>query len=194
MPELGQTNKYLPNEAEIVSQAKTDERAFTVLYDFYFPKIYQFVGHRVATREITEDIVSQIFLDAFSHLKSYQTRGCPFGAWLYRIATNKLTDHYRHLGKNKSVSLTGEDQKEWEIKDEKQNLAEKTEINWQAENVQRALTKLPTRYQKIIELKFFAELNNQEIGLALDLTPNTVGVVLYRALKKFKLVYISTPH
>ena len=85
----------LENEAEIVERAKTDEAAFAILYDHYFPRIYAYIFKRAGNRETAEDILSMTFLRAFTNLKRYQSRGFLFGAWLYRIATNNLMDHYR---------------------------------------------------------------------------------------------------
>jgi len=37
----------LDNENILVERAKTDDNAFSILYDFYFPRIYGFIFKRV---------------------------------------------------------------------------------------------------------------------------------------------------
>lgn len=175
----------LENEAELVARAATDEAAFELLYDFYFPRIYRYVYGRVGTVEIAEDIVSQTFLKAFAGIGAYQDRGHAFGAWIYRIATNLLTDHYRRAGRRQDVSL--------EIAAELPDPAPDGELlairNDEREQVLRVLERLPDQYQEILQLRFFAELDYPEIAAALDLTVNNVRVRASRALAQFKQHY-----
>jgi len=95
----------LEHEAELVERAKTDDRAFTILYDYYFPKIYGYIYKRVGNFDLAEDLVSSIFLKVFTNIGAYKEQGYSFSAWVYRIATNKLIDHYRKAGQKKVVSL-----------------------------------------------------------------------------------------
>jgi len=55
-------------EVELIEKAKTNDQAFEILYNQYFPKIYGFVKKRTRAREAAEDIVSMVFMDAFTHL------------------------------------------------------------------------------------------------------------------------------
>lgn len=175
----------LDNEAELVARAATDETAFELLYDFYFPRIYRYVYSRVGTVETAEDIVSQVFLKAFAGLATYQDRGHAFGAWIYRIATNLLTDHYRRAGRRHDVVL--------EVAAELSDPAPDGELlairSEERERVLRVLERLPDHYQEVLQLRFFAELDYPEIAAALDLTVNNVRVRASRALSQFKQHY-----
>ncbi|HBU07197.1 MAG TPA: hypothetical protein DEB09_03890 [Candidatus Magasanikbacteria bacterium] len=174
-------------EIELVKRAKTDDEAFGILYNQYFPKIYGFVAKRIGQRETAEDIVSVVFTEAFVHLDGYEYKNCSFGAWLYKIATNKLIDHYRKEGKRKSVSIDGEF--EIEVIDESADQIVDTDRILSAKTVKVALSEVPAKYQKILSLKFFSELSNNEIAEVLGVSSNNVGVLLYRSLKKFKTHY-----
>jgi len=44
---------------------------------------------------VAEDLTSEVFLRMVRNIATYQDTGAPFAAWLYRIAANLLTDHYR---------------------------------------------------------------------------------------------------
>ncbi|MFA6427417.1 MAG: RNA polymerase sigma factor [Candidatus Magasanikbacteria bacterium] len=186
MEEQAEKRDILPNEAELVQKAKTDDAAFGVLYHHYFPRIYAFVVKRTSHRETAEDIVSAVFMNAFTHLESYETRSCTFGAWLYRIAANKVIDHYRKESTQKFVSI----EDGMEIADTSFDMEVPIDLRIQSKKVQDALTKLkPPVYQKIVHLKFFSELSNREIAQAMEMSVNNAGVLLYRALKKFKKIY-----
>ena len=177
---------FLENEAEIVKQAKTDDRAFEVLYNHYFSRIYAFVIKRTSQRETAEDIVSEVFMKAFAHLEKYEIRDCTFGAWLYRIAANKVIDHYRKEGKRKIVSI--EDR--FDLRDENVDISLDIDLKLQADQIKYVLERLkPPKYQTIVHLKFFGELSNMEIAEVMGMNPNSTGVLLCRALKKFKKIF-----
>ena len=170
------------NERELIEQAKTDDNAFVVLYDFYFSRIYGYVMKRVQHRESAEDIVSKTFMKVFCNLKDYDREKCPFGAWIFKIATNNLIDYYRHETKRRHADV------EKIIEPIDPNQSPETDVHLAQTNqeVQLALQSLSKRYQRVLHLKFFAELSNGEIALALNISVGNVGALLHRALKKFR--------
>ena len=179
----------LENEHEIVEQAKTDDGAFEVLYNFYFPKLYGYVIKRVGHREVAEDIVSGVFIKVFTKLNTYQKRECPFAAWIYRITTNALIDHYRKAGRNVEVTV----EEFPDVADNGQNPEMNVALLEDQRRVRAVLEELPAKYQEIIQLKFFADLSNTEIAETMGISANNAGVLLYRALQKFEKVYQKSP-
>ena len=186
MREKIEKEDMLDNEREIVELAKHDDQAFEVLYDFYFPKIYGYILKRVGDFSIAEDLVSKTFLNVFTSLKKYQYKGYSFGAWIYRIATNNLIDHYRKSGRRKEVNI--EDVKE--LKEETSDtLNELVQHDQERKLVQETLRLLPEKYQEVLDLKFFAGRTTNEIAEILGTNENNVRVLLFRALKLFKEEY-----
>lgn len=175
----------LANERELVEEAKSNEAAFTQLYNHYFPKIYGYVARRTPVRVEAEDITSTIFIKVVTSLKTYRYQDCSFGAWIYKIATNCLIDHYRKVGRT-PVSLVDEFP---EIKDFKQDPVNDMVLKENAAAVHETLAKLPVKYREILYLKYFSELSNQEIAASLDISPNNAGVLIHRALAKFQEIY-----
>ncbi len=172
-------------EQLLVERAKTDDAAFVELYNDYFPKIYGFVLKRTGQRETAEDIVSSVFMKVFTNLKSYSYRECSFGAWVYKIASNALIDHYRKVARHPETMP----EEMPEIYDEKQDVDTGLMLREEQALVRAVLKKLPDRYEQILSLKFFAELSNQEIADSLDIKANNVGVLIHRALAKFEECY-----
>ncbi len=177
----------LDNERELIDQAITDDKAFEVLYEFYFPKIYKFVFARVRHTESAEDIVAKTFMKVFCNLKDYNHEKCPFGAWVFKIATNNLIDYYRYELKRRHTDV----EKIVEPVDLNQSPERDVELEQTSHEVQLALQALPKRYQRVLHLKFFAELSNGEIALALHISIGNVGALLHRALKKINKLITS---
>ena len=46
----------------------------------------------------------------------------------------------------------------------------------------KAVSKLSEREQRIIELKFWADMTNKEIGEVLGISAGNVGIILFRAM------------
>ncbi|MDD4901979.1 MAG: sigma-70 family RNA polymerase sigma factor [Patescibacteria group bacterium] len=179
---MASTEAFLENEAELVEKAKVDDQAFSILYQHYFPKIYGYVQKRVSGRETAEDIVSQVFLKAFGHRQKYQSRGFSFGAWLYRIATNALTDHYRRQGSHLEEAITDDSARE----PAGENLTEELIQKSDRQAIEKVLNKMPERYRQAVYLRYFAEMEIFEIAETLQLPKTHVSVILHRALDCFR--------
>lgn len=171
----------IDEERQLVNKAKESLEAFDTLYKFYLPKIYGYIMNRTGNKEITEDIVSQTFITAMLNLKKYKDRGVTFGAWLYKLAHNSFVDYFR---KNKSKI---------ELIDENiiTNLIHQENEYEKIENkiiIRKALLKIPEQYQQILALKYFEELDNQEIADILGCKKETLAVKLHRSTESLKQV------
>lgn len=72
-----------------------NREAFGRLYDSYAERIYRFHFSRTANRELAEDMTSETFRKALEHLSDFKERRGSFTSWIYTIARNTLTDHWR---------------------------------------------------------------------------------------------------
>ncbi len=172
----------LENEEVIVEKAKTDDVAFEQLYYHYFPKIYSYVIKRVGSREVAEDIVSDVFMKAFANLKKYQSRGFSFGAWLYRIATNALTDHYRKGARHPEDQ--NEDALQNQATEERADDAAKVKTDRAA--IEKVLSNLPERYSQAVYLRYFAEMEIYEVAEIMKVSKAHASVLIHRSLESFK--------
>jgi RNA polymerase sigma-70 factor (ECF subfamily) len=176
----------LKDEHALAERAKTDDAAFTKLYEFYLPRVYGYVCRRVGDRATAEDLTSQAFLNAVAALPKYRPTA-PFGAWLFRIATNVLIDHYRVLGRRPNEALEAAEG----LADRRPDAAAEADRKAERERLERVLALLPERERRLLTLKYFSELSNVEIAEAEGLKPNHVGVLLHRALKNAHERYLQ---
>lgn len=170
---------------DLVERAKTDESAFADLYHHFFPKIFGYVFKRVGHRQTCEDLVSEIFLKTFSKLELYEWRGIGFESWLYKIASNQIIDHYRRPGSKAKVEI----EQVAHLLPADEDIFLQTALQEDQAKIRETLSALPSNYEQVLTLKFLSELTNPEIAKIMDITENNVGVLVYRALKKFKELY-----
>lgn len=180
-----QKSSSLENEDQLIKKAAHDDSAFEILYNHYFPQIYGYLFKRCGSHEVAEDLISQTFMKVFCNLDNFKI-GSSFRAWIYKIATNNLIDHYRKSGKRKEADIENIQ----EPADIEENLPENyVEKQENRQLVHKILNSMSKRYQEILQLKFFSELSNNEIAEIMQISPNNAGVIIHRALKNFQKNY-----
>ena len=107
-----QTDAAIENEAALIDKAKVDPKYFEPLYDKYYVSMFQYFYKRVATEEIAADLASQLFVKVLQQISTYEHRGVPFSAWLFRIAYSLVNDHYR-AKKKRIVSVESDEILDW---------------------------------------------------------------------------------
>lgn len=163
----------LEKEAELITQARADTQAFHALYEHYLPQVYRYVYYRVGSKEETEDIVSQTFLQALEHLKSYQQRGISFSHWLYRIAGHILYHHHRRRKKESSMPDTG-----WEVG--------VTDEQLEQLDLLKALQALPDTQQQVLTLRYIQDFSIKDVARVMKLSEGAVKQLTHRAVRTLR--------
>lgn len=166
-----------------IQKAQANRQFFRPLYQRYHEGIFRFVYKRVADESLSADITSQVFLKAMQKLDSYKFKGVPFSAWLYRIASNEVVQHYRDVKKNRVVSINDEQLNDFadelEYNDQKHMLKDK---------MITCLNVLNEVELQLIELRFFEQLPYREIAEIMGLTESNAKVKTYRITTKLSKI------
>src|ERR1700751_3663239 len=91
----GKDDSHETDERLLIEEAKKDPGRFAELYELNFERVYAFIGRRVRQRPEVQDLTAEVFRRALEGLSRFEWRGVPFAAWLFRIATNAISNH-RH--------------------------------------------------------------------------------------------------
>jgi RNA polymerase sigma-70 factor (ECF subfamily) len=169
----------------LVERAKKyDSDAFGKLYDLYFNKIYAYIFYRVGYVDEAEDLSEQVFLKALEAIRSFDWRGIPFSAWLFRIAHNLVIDRYRRNYKMTNISIDEISPIASEIETPEKLTIDKLS----QEKLHVAISHLTKDQQQVIILKFFSNLSNTEIAQFLDKPVGAVKSLQHRALNSLKRI------
>ncbi len=156
---------------------------FAQLYHEYFPKVFAYVYGRVQHREVSLDIVSDVFEKAFLKKKSLRSPES-FGSWLFTIARNEVSSHWR---KEKPATRAAQEAAwEQELHHQPRGPEETLLHKERLDALSVLVQQLPRREQEIIALKFDAELTNREIANVLGTSEVNVRVTIFRALRKLR--------
>lgn len=165
-------------ESLLIAHAKEDLKAFGVLYERYVDRIYAYVYNRVRDVQDAEDLTARTFYRALSRLHTYEDRGLPFAAWLYRIAHNLVANWHRDRNKRRFLSLD-DLHLPGRKRAEPEEVMERTEEH---EALWAAIERLPDDRRDLLLHKFGNRLSNLEIGALMDKSEGAIKSLYFRTL------------
>ena len=153
--------------------------ALETLFDGYYDRIYAYCVHRLFCRTAAEDVTSAIFLAAAAGIGSVSGNGSDAHVrWLYAIATNHCNAYIRkHLRRQKLLE-------KYQQQHQSPDNAAGAGPDWTA--VYGAIAQLKPTEQTIITLRFFENMEYDQIAAIIKKRPTAVRVILHRALKKLR--------
>jgi RNA polymerase sigma-70 factor (ECF subfamily) len=90
-----QTGPATPEADRIVAEVLAgDTQAFAGLVRLYQEVVWRIAAAMLRDRDATENLVQQVFVDAYFHLDQYAP-GTDFGAWIRTVARNRLRKELR---------------------------------------------------------------------------------------------------
>jgi RNA polymerase sigma-70 factor (ECF subfamily) len=167
------------DEIGLVERAKTDPRAFGLLYEQYVDKIYNYVYYRTGNHHDAEDLTAKVFFQALNHLPRYVQRGAPFSSWLYRIAHNLVANWHRDRSRRKIISLDGLATIADQSKESPFQYAARSD---RRETLLAAIRQLPADRQELLLLKFVERLSNARIGQIMGRSEGAIKSLYHRTL------------
>ncbi len=158
-----------------------DRDAFEEVFKASVAMVFRYAGAIVQDPGRTEDIVAQVFLDAWRDLPRLRDPG-RFNAWILRIAHNRSLDELRRpqpVPIENAAELTTPDSTEPEA--EAVRSADR-------ERVRRALLLLPDDQRQVIALRLLQGLRHDEVGRQMGRSEDASRALLHRALSRLRRI------
>ena len=156
------------------------EAKLASLYEEYYDKIAHYAYAHIGDRAEAQDIAGEVFLRALKSLKSYQERGVPIQAWLFRIAHNLIVDHWRRVAKRRTVPIDTVT-----IAADTDPVAD-VEKRIELERVTKAMEQLTDEQREVLRLRFFGGLTSREAGSVLKKSDGAVREMQRAAIEKLR--------
>jgi RNA polymerase sigma-70 factor (ECF subfamily) len=148
------------------------------IYDTYSPGVYRYAMRLLGDVSLAEDCVAETFS---RFLKAMQSGGGPqdhLQAYLYRIAHNWITDHYRrkpiHLPLEEDLRSTDED------------TAQAAAQSIRKQEVRAALQKLTADQRQVVVLRFIEGWETEVIARAMDKPVGAIKALQHRGLSALR--------
>lgn len=160
------------------------DRALESLYDEHYDGIYAFCVHRLFCRTAAEDVTSQIFLAAAKGIRSFSSDGPQAPArWLYAIAANHCNAYLRKNLRRRQIFER--------FRQEYNPHQEKADLPPDWTEVYAAIAQLKQVEQTVITLRFFENMEYEQIAAIINKRQPAVRVILHRGLKKLEKMLSS---
>jgi len=189
LTEKGKRDLLLINRA----LASGDPKAYNELMRLYRDPIYFMLYEKVGDQELAKDLTIESLGKGFKNLHMY-TPDYTFSTWLYTVARNNCIDYLRkHKIPTISIDkmMLDEDGKRntFDLKSKDPN-PEKVMIKKQRIAILRQIVdQLKPKYRDLVKLRYFKELNYEEIAALLEIPLGTVKAQLHRSREQlFKIM------
>ncbi len=155
-----------------IEAAQRDPSRFGELYEENFYRVYAYIARRVGDRHQAEDLTADVFREALADIGKFEWRGVPFVAWLLRIASRGIADHFKRSAREGS---TADDQESSDTPE-----TERRAMLFQL------VDRLPEAQFRVIHMRFVEQKSIREIAEELGRSEGAVKQLQLRAIENLR--------
>ena len=172
------------DESSLRRLASGDQAAAARLYDRHARPLYSLILRILGSETEAEDVLQEVFAQAFRQASRYDARRGAVAAWLLTIARSRAIDHLR-ARRTRVEARTGE-QTLGEMPDAQPDAASTMLDEERSRLVRQALGELPMLQRMAIELAYYEGLSHSEIAERLEQPLGTVKTRIRLGLLKLR--------
>jgi RNA polymerase sigma-70 factor (ECF subfamily) len=169
----------------VVLAQKGESSAFEALYDHFYDQIFRYIVFKTSDSSTAEDLTEDVFLRMLESIKKFKPQGHPFSSWLFRIAHNRVIDHYRKQGRDRNVPL---DTILSTVGDSQTTLDNYVETKLAMREVNQAMAQLTELQREVLNLRFAGGLSIKETAETVKRNENSVKALQHSAVKKLRVL------
>jgi RNA polymerase sigma-70 factor (ECF subfamily) len=180
-PPIPFPSKQLTDEpVDLVARCQAgDVEAFGTLYRSHAPRIYALASRMAGSPDEGEDLLQEIFLQAFRKLGSFKGEAA-IGTWLYRLALNHCLDFVRSK-QAKMEKVTDTLDAEGSIEPVARRDTPIARID-----LERAIERLPAGCREAFVLHDIEGFDHKEVGDVLGIAEGTSKSQVFKARMKLR--------
>lgn len=173
----GSQDEVLKNLVALAKEG--DSKAYGKIFRICYKDIYDYIMRRVMNRFDAEDLTMHVFTRGMVAVSSYQERGRPVKAWLFRIAHNTVVDHFRAQSQ-KAIPGNIRD-----IPDEA-NIEEGIIHREKLGDLAGVIRLLPEAQSEVLTLRFLEDMSVTETAMILGKKEVTVRALQFKGIKSMR--------
>lgn len=168
------------DDAELINAIRHDsESGFRILMKEKWEAVYWHIRRLVIHHSDAQDATQETFIRVFRSIDNFKGDSS-LNVWIYRIATNEAL---RLIGKRRENIISLDDNESSEAR----TIADEEYVNYtdmEAVKMQNAILSLPTKQQLTFNLRYYDELEYEEIANIIGSTPSSVKASYHIAKEK----------
>jgi len=159
------------------------EQFFSQIYDEHVDKVYRFVFFKVSNEALAQDITSETFTRLWKEISFDKEVKSPSG-FLFRVAKNLITDHYRVKDQN-PANLDNLDNI---LVDQKEDVLSTIVQNDEMRTIKVALDQLSEDSRLAVSLYYIEQLPYSDVAKALNRSQGATRVLVSRGMKQLRKI------
>jgi RNA polymerase sigma-70 factor (ECF subfamily) len=173
------TAREAPSDAALMARmAGGDRLAMRTLFARHQLRVYRFVVRIVGDKAQAEDVVSEVFFDAWRQARRFESRSA-VSTWLLAIARNKaLSALKRRPHETFDAHMVAS------VADPNDDPEAAVHKRTRGECLRRCLTRLSAEHGLIIDLVYYHEKSIREVAQIVGIPENTVKTRMFYARKR----------
>ena len=172
------------DESLMLAYAAGDAAAFERLYHRHRGKLYRFLARQLhGNGALADELFQDVWQRVIAARKGWKPDAA-FSTWLYRIAHNRLADHWRALQHRPPAPEDG-DERAARVPDHDTPERQLTEFE-ERRRLRLALDELPEEQREVVLLRLEQDLSLEEIGEITGVGRETVKSRLRYAMDKLR--------
>ncbi len=179
----------MSDEALMLAYREGDAAAFEALYRRWRGRLYRYLLRQCGAAAQAEELFQDVWLKVVNARRGYEA-AAKFSTWLFRIAHNRLVDHYRARGRAALASYEDDPEDADRVaalpapeSGQPETLLERKAL---AEVLVRHIEALPAAQRETFLLSEEGELTLEEIAAATGVNRETAKSRLRYALNKLR--------
>lgn len=157
------------------------DRALKHIVDKYGSKLYWHIRRIVIIHDDADDVLQNTFINVWRNLKSFRSDSSLY-TWLYTIATNEALKHNKKREKESGLPLddienffaAAPEGETWFDGDEAERI------------LQNAILKLPEKQMIVFKMKYYGDMNYEDMSKVLDTSVGALKASYHHAVKKIE--------
>jgi len=130
-------------------------------------------------------MTQQVFLNALRSISSFNWKGTPVAAWLFRIAHNQVVDYLRRKGKQMMTPLDDSPVSPG------RSLETLVEQKIDSEQILSATRRLSQAQQEVISLRFASELSIAEVAGMMGKSQGAIKALQHSAIVALRQILVA---
>lgn len=175
-------NKTNADKILIPSLKKGDEKAFTLLYEKYWEKLYFVAYQHTQSTQDSEDLIHEVFIDLWKNRKKLEIRNA-ISSYIFTALKYKVFRLYdsKAVRKKYANRIINEGVKHLNVTERDLSFNELFLL------IEQEIEKLPEKCKVIFKMRRLEHLSIEEVAEKLNISPNTVNNQITKASKVLKI-------
>ena len=177
------TRKKLPLDKDILRLLQErDQRAITLLYEYYSPALYNIILQLVRTEAIAEEVLQDAFLKIWEKVEQYDPKKGRLFTWMVRICRNMAIDTLRSSQFKKGSKTDSIPDSVYSDEAFSQHPKETDP------GLRKVVSKMDEQSRKIIDLLFFQDYSQSEASELLGIPLGTIKSRSRKAIQDLRVI------